>query len=399
MKLFIENSRKLELVAEDIIIVKDTDALLSIKLIGADSSSIRSETQMEATVLAIPSLHKSWKGTSVSISSSDDEVIVELSKASMNRRKVIIDTDGGIDDAVAILEALREPTLDILGITTLYSNTTLEHATDNALRLLKLAGRDHDIPVAAGESMPLSGIPKAPSSLVHGENGLGNVELPESDVEAIDMHAVDFIISKANEFPGEITVVTLGPLTNIARALERCPELPKLLDRLIVMGGAVGSPGNVSACSEANIHADSLSARIVFNAGFNLYMVGLNVTTKVHITGAMLDYIGRHQSCETLPYYNLISRMLPFYFDFYRRMEDLFDMCPVHDPLAMMVAIDPSVCSFRELPVSVIVSDDITNGMTLADLRHHPSETHRVNVAVDVDSEKAIGKLLKYFCI
>lgn len=313
------------------------------------------------------------------------------------RKKILIDTDGGIDDAIAIMVALSDPAVEVVGITTGYGNTSMLQASSNVLSILKLFGKDYTVPVAMGAATPLDGIMRSPDVAVHGANGLGNVSLPKSVTIPVAGKAEDFIVSTIKRNPGEITVVSLGRLTNLARAVKKCPEIAKLAKKLIVMGGTVMTPGNVSACSEANINGDSRAAKIVFEAGFPMLMVGLDVTTNVRLEGSKVRALADYQNEDTRPRYELLSAMLPFYFSFYMKAEDAIDSCPVHDPLAMLCAIDESLLTFEKIPITVIVSNDITNGMTLADRRPHPTETHLVDVALGVDSRRAMLKLLSYF--
>lgn len=313
------------------------------------------------------------------------------------RKKILIDTDGGIDDAIAIMVALSDPAVEVVGITTGYGNTSMLQASSNVLSILKLFGKDYTVPVAMGATTPLDGIMRSPDVAVHGANGLGNVRLPKSVTIPVARKAEDFIVSTIKRNPGEITVVSLGRLTNLARAVKKCPEIAKLAKKLIVMGGTVMTPGNVSACSEANINGDSRAAKIVFEAGFPMLMVGLDVTTNVRLEGSKVRALADYQNEITRPRYELLSAMLPFYFSFYMKAEDAIDSCPVHDPLAMLCAIDESLVTFERIPITVIVSNDVTNGMTLADRRPHPTETHLVDVALNVDSRRAMLKLLSYF--
>lgn len=322
---------------------------------------------------------------------------VKIGQENPKKKKILIDTDGGIDDAIAIMVALSDPDVEVVGITTGYGNTSMLQASSNVLAILKLFGKDYAVPVAMGASIPLDGVERRPDVAVHGANGLGNVSLPKSVQIPVAGKAEDFIVSTIKRNPGEITVVSLGRLTNLAHAVEKCPAIAKLAKKLIVMGGSVTTPGNVSACSEANINGDSRAAKIVFEAGFHLLMVGLDVTTKVRLDGNKVRALAGYQNEITRPKYELLSAMLPFYFSFYMKSEDAIDSCPVHDPLAMLCAIDESLLTFERIPITVIVSNDVTNGMTLADRRPHPTETHLVDVALDVDSRRAVLKLLSYF--
>ena len=314
----------------------------------------------------------------------------------MKREKIIIDTDGGIDDAIALLAAFSDPGLDVLGVTTVYSNTSVENATTNALDLLLLKQRD-DIPVIKGAGRPLSGIEKKSSSDVHGNNGLGNVILPHSNCKALDVNAADFIVSTVNKYPGEVTILTLGPLTNIALALDIDPSIAKNTKRLVSMGGAVFTHGNVTACSEANMHADSAAAKNVLSSGFETFLIGLDVTTKAMFSREKLEALSCFQDSVSQPIYEFVKSILKFYFQFYFKAEGTLLSSPVHDPLALMAVLDDSLFTYRRLPVSVIVSDDITNGMTLADMRCHPTENNYINVAIDVDADRAVWRILSYF--
>lgn len=313
------------------------------------------------------------------------------------KKKILIDTDGGIDDAIAIMVALSDPDVEVVGITTGYGNTSMLQASSNVLSILKLFGKDYSVPVAMGSSTPLDGVMRSPDVAVHGANGLGNVILPKSVKVPVAGKAEDFIVGTVKRNPGEITVVSLGRLTNLARAVEKFPGITKLVRKLIVMGGTIMTPGNVSACSEANINGDSRAAKIVFEAGFPMLMVGLDVTTKVRLDGNKVRALAGYQNEITRPKYELLSAMLPFYFSFYMKSEDAIDSCPVHDPLAMLCAIDDSLVTFERIPITVIVSNDVTNGMTLADRRPYPTENHLVDVALDVDARRAVLKLLSYF--
>ena len=187
----------------------------------------------------------------------------------MNQSKMIIDADTGIDDALAILAALKSGKADIAGITTVFGNIPVEMATDNTLRLLKLAGFENAIPVSQGASRPLArGVEFA--THVHGKNGIGDVELPASSQTAVEEPADDFIVRTAAELGGELVIVSLGRLTNVARALRKDPELPSKVKHLYVMGGAVRVPGNVTQVAEANIWEIPRRPRPSCNRGWRL---------------------------------------------------------------------------------------------------------------------------------
>src|SRR2546426_10720650 len=192
--------------------------------------------------------------------------------------RIILDTDPGIDDALALFLALASPELQLEAITTVSGNVHVDLTTRNALTLLELAGRT-DIPVARGCDRPLSRQPVF-AEYVHGQNGLGGVELPEPQLQPVGQHAVDLIIERVMAAPREITLVPIGPLTNIALALRKEPRIAEHVREVVIMGGALRVPGNVTPEAEFNIYADPHAAHIVFHAGWPIRLVSLDVTNK-----------------------------------------------------------------------------------------------------------------------
>ena len=199
-------------------------------------------------------------------------------------KRIIIDADTGVDDSLAILYALRSPNFHVEGITTCFGNNNAEQSADNCLRLIRLSGCGYEVPVAVGSNESLDGVFDSAPAHIHGDNGIGNVELPESSQKPVDETAWDFIIRKAGELKDELTIITTGRMTNLARALEKDPELPSKVKKVVAMGGTLKEPGNVNPYAEANIHGDAKAADRVFRAGFNLALVGLDVTMKTFIT-------------------------------------------------------------------------------------------------------------------
>jgi inosine-uridine nucleoside N-ribohydrolase len=199
--------------------------------------------------------------------------------ASIVARKIIIDTDPGVDDAMAIFLALRSPEVSVIGLTTIFGNVHTDLATVNALRLLEIAGRN-DIPVAHGASAPLTRAYAGPVAFIHGDDGQGNVYLAPASSQAISQPAAEFIVEQILNAPGEITLVPVGPLTNIALALQLEPRIAGLVHEVVLMGGNALVPGNATPAAEANIHNDPEAADIVFAADWAVTMVGLDVTDK-----------------------------------------------------------------------------------------------------------------------
>jgi inosine-uridine nucleoside N-ribohydrolase len=256
---------------------------------------------------------------------------------------VIFDTDPGVDDAMALCFALAHPRIELLGITSTFGNVTIGQASANALYLTQLAGRS--IPVAQGAGHPLGKPAEAPPDYIHGADGLGN--LPSrvaSDGRTIDSRsAAQFIVDMALAQPSQITLVPVGPLTNIAAALALEPRLPKLIKQVVLMGGAVKEAGNVSPVAEANIWNDPHAADAVFTAGFELAMVGLDVTYQVVVPVTMIEQLARqHQH----PLADALLHAVHFYANFYAsRFPDLKDNpgCFGHDVLAFIALLHPEL--------------------------------------------------------
>src|SRR5699024_2828147 len=261
---------------------------------------------------------------------------------------------------------------------------------DNALRLLELYGRP-EVPVAWGASRPLVQPPRlAPH--VHGVNGLGGVELPAPTGKPCEESAAELLVRLARENPGELDVLAVGPLTNLALALALEPRLPDLVRRLVVMGGAVRDPGNVGPHAEANVANDPEAAEVVFEAGFTLDLVALDVTMRTVATAEWLTELSRVPGERA----ERTSEFLAFYSDFYT--EILGErQCVMHDPLAAAVLVDPHLVegSYRT-PLRVELNGTFTRGMTVADLRPRPSkdERHPVRVITDVAEADFLGRML-----
>lgn len=287
------------------------------------------------------------------------------------KRKIIIDTDPGIDDAMAILFALNSPDLDLLGLTTVYGNVHTPLATANALALLDYCGRS-DVPVAAGAGMPLEVPLHGVASFVHGDNGLGEVELPRSAHEPEAVSAAEFIVGQVLFAPGEVTLVAVGPLTNLALALERDPRIAEAAE-VVLMGGAVDCAGNITACAEANIYHDPHAAAKVFSAGWPVTMIGLDVTARTVMDEEYLESLRATRSGE------LIHRLTRFYTRFYRSRHGI-DGAQTHDPSAVAALIDADLFGFRRGRVEVVLEGE-ERGRTLLVEGEGP-----VAAATEVDS-------------
>jgi inosine-uridine nucleoside N-ribohydrolase len=271
---------------------------------------------------------------------------------------VIIDTDPGIDDAMAILFALRSPALDVLGITTVFGNADIEVGTANALRLVELARRD--VPVARGAAHPLV-LPKAPApDFVHGTDGLGNIGAPPPARRAIEASAAEFIVSTARRHPGEVTLLAVGRLTNLALALALEPRLPSLVREVVLMGGSASAGGNVTPVAEANIWGDPHAADIVFGAPWKVTMVGLDVTTRVKLGDDRLE----RMAARDPEVGGFLYRITRFYKQFHES-QGVTGGFYVHDPSAIAYFIDPGLFSTDTARVRV-VTEGMAIGQTIA---------------------------------
>ncbi|KAL2608218.1 hypothetical protein R1flu_026791 [Riccia fluitans] len=312
-----------------------------------------------------------------------------------SKKKVIIDTDPGIDDAMAILLAFESPELDIIGITTTFGNVRTQMATYNALHLCDVGGRD-DIPVAQGLETSLRGVIKNRiADFVHGNDGLGNTNPAPPKRSAIAQSAPEFLIQKCKELPGEITVVALGPLTNIAKAVEDDPTFTKNVGQIIILGGAFMVNGNVNPAAEANVFGDPEAADIVFTCGADITVIGINITHQVFFTDKEMDEV-RDSKGKYASYLYKASR---FYFDYHHDFYDI-DAIFLHDPTTIVAAIDPSLFTYTSGVVRV-QTDGICKGLTVFNTTTKKwAETTAwcnlppVKVAVTVDAP-AVAKILK----
>ncbi len=277
---------------------------------------------------------------------------------------VIFDTDPGVDDAMALCFAMAHPRIELVGITTVFGNVTAQQASTNALYLTRLAGRS--IAVAQGAGQPLHKSTEPPPDFIHGADGLGNLpkRLKFNDGFIEPRSAAQFIVDSARARPGQVTLVPVGPLTNIALALQLEPNLPKLIKRIVLMGGTIKDGGNVSPVAEANIWNDPHAADAVFTAGFDLTMVGLDVTYQVVVPVALFEKLAvqhRHPITDTL------LHAVRFYAQFYAtRYPDLKKNpgCFGHDVLAFIALLHPELFSFAQGRLRC-VSEGISQGHTI----------------------------------
>ncbi|UCG40815.1 MAG: nucleoside hydrolase [Acidimicrobiia bacterium] len=263
-------------------------------------------------------------------------------------RPVLIDTDPGVDDVLAIAMLLASPEVEVIGLTTVHGNMSVDVCTRNALYFLEVASRT-DIPVARGAGDPIAMPFRGGAAFVHGPDGLGDRMVDGVSTTPVGEDAADFIIRSVRARPGEVVLAPIGPLTNLAVALERDPGIAELTAEVVVMGGNAYCDGNASPAAEANILNDPEAAEIVFGADWPVVMLGLDVTDEVSLTGAHLDRI----AAGTTPMHALLREASAFYQRFHEEAIPGYDgLCP-HDATALAWLIDPSLFEVIERPIRV----------------------------------------------
>ena len=317
---------------------------------------------------------------------------------------LILDVDTGVDDALAILLALASPEVTLIAATTVMGNVDVEQTTENTLAVLELCGYA-DVEVARGAGRPLVRDHTA-FPVVHGERGLGRAELPPATRTPSDRDAARLIVETSRERPGEILLVATGPLTNVALALAEAPELPSLLRGFAIMGGAFDHQGNVTPSAEANIWVDPEAAQAVFR-GFagapeeRLPIgVGLDVTERVKLGRDGVDAICA--PAPESPIARFLQGAVPFYIEFYERFGST-EGASMHDPLALAIAIDPSLARLQTTRVEVETDGTWTRGETVTDLRgirRSPWPTgwmpeDNARVALDVDAPAFMSRFIE----
>ncbi|MGH2450382.1 MAG: nucleoside hydrolase [Candidatus Limnocylindria bacterium] len=291
---------------------------------------------------------------------------------------VLVDCDPGQDDAVALLLALASPELELLGVTTVAGNQTLDKVTANALRVLELAGRA-DVPVAAGAARPLVR-DLVVAADAHGETGLDGSELPQPRRRALEQHAVDFLAERVLSSAHPVTIVPLGPLTNVALLLAQRPEAARRISRVVLMGGAIAE-GNMTPSAEFNIWVDPEAAARVFESGLDVTMVGLDVTNRAVLT---VEHADRLRGAGRIG--AAVAGMLDFYRGFYTETYDLGG-APIHDAVAVAHVVRPGLVKTRGSHVAVELGSGLCRGRTVVDTRRRivaPEPNARVAVDVDV---------------
>lgn len=308
---------------------------------------------------------------------------------------LILDVDTGIDDSLALLYAAMRPEAELVGVTTAAGNVELEHVTRNTLAVLELAGRG-DVEVAAGAAAPLCR-PLTPTPETHGPEGIGRATLPAPAAAPSPRSAARLIVEQARARPGELTLVALGPLTNVATAVLYEPELPALLKRLVIMGGVFKTAGNTTPITEWNMTVDPEAAAVVLRrfgreGTPRPLMMGLDVTQNAVLLPAHLAAL--RERAGDAPVVRFVEDALGFYFDFHERY-DGFRGAHIHDPFVVATVLDPALLTRSEpAPVAVELGGELTAGQTVADWKGNWGLPPNVEIALDGDGIGFVERLV-----
>jgi purine nucleosidase len=337
--------------------------------------------------------------------------------------RLILDVDTGIDDSLALLYAAASPEVELVAVTCVAGNVDAQQVAINTLAVLELAGRG-DVEVALGRETPLvRALETTPET--HGPRGLGYAELPPAVANLSGRHAVDLLIEEARKAPGEITLVTLGPLTNLAMAVLREPELPRLLRSYVLMGGAYRSPGNTAPTTEWNINVDPDAAKVAFAAWIAAraadpsigrpIALGLDVTERAKILPDHVVALARRagstpddslalargedpmratSSVASNPIVRFVADALRFYMEFHSRYDGFYGAF-IHDPLAVAAAIDPSLIRTEALAVDIELGGTLTTGETVTDWRRVWGREPNIDVAVEADAQEFLARFVE----
>ncbi len=309
----------------------------------------------------------------------------------MTTRKIIMDCDPGHDDAIAIVLAAAQPELDILAITTVSGNAEIEKTTDNALKICDLVSLT-DVIVSKGASEPLVRLRETAPG-IHGDSGLDGPELPAPSRSWSEEHGADTIIRLVKESNEPVTILPTGPLTNVALALTKAPEIKENIEEIVLMGG--GTFGNWTPSAEFNIWADPEAARKVFESGIPTVVMGLDITHQALATKEVIEQVNQIDNRVA----NIVSELLVFFASTYKEMFD-FDGAPVHDVLTVAYLVAPELFTMKDVNIAVETKGEFTAGTTLVDL--HGVTGREVNakfgVELDVDGfwKLMIEALRKY---
>ena len=307
-------------------------------------------------------------------------------------KKMILDLDTGVDDALAIAYALGSPEVDLIGITGTYGNVLLDQGLENDLAILDILGHP-EVPVYAGidHAQAKDDFQVVPiSAFIHGDNGIGDIELEKSQRSVEEMSAVDFIIQAVHQYGKDLIYVPTGPLTNLSAAIKKDPSIIQEIGRVVDMGGALTVPGNVAPWVEANISQDPEAANDVFRSGIPCTMIGLDVTLQTLLTYDETEK-WRVLGTDAAKFY---ADMTDFYIKAYETTAPHLGGCGLHDPLAVAVAIDPTLVSTLPINMQVEVEGE-TRGRTIGDITRLNDPVKTMEVAVQVDVRRFLFEFMR----
>lgn len=305
----------------------------------------------------------------------------------MESKRILFDTDPGIDDSLAILLALASPELSVEGVSTVHGNCSIDQATNNALCVLELAGAG-GIPVARGFELPLAQ-PSLLAPETHGNTGLGYAVLPKARRKPVSQHSVEFLIEKILSAPGEITLVCIGPLTNIAVAIRKEPRILQAVKEVVIMGGAIRHEGNTTPLAEFNVYVDPHAAHMVYHSGMPITLVPLDVTYQCILTHADVD---RLQAIKS-PIPKFVADSTRYYMEFHDEYQHI-DGCIINDPLALALTFAPELCDYEEHYVDVDISGGVSMGKTFADFYKMSQKPANMKIALGVRARDFIELFL-----
>jgi len=307
----------------------------------------------------------------------------------MNPKRIIIDTDPGVDDALTFLLALASPEIQLEALTITQGNVTVEKGTRNALAVLEMLNASH-IPVAQGCSLPMVG-PLLASDIVHGGSGLGKAKLPEPTTKPVPQHAIDYLIESFLAEPGEISLFAIGPLTNVALAIRKEPRFAESVKEMVIMGGAIREGGNVTPQAEFNIFADPHAAHVVFHSGIPITLIPLDVTHKCMLYARQIEQLNQIETPTT----RFVADATATYINFTESKSGI-KACALHDPLTLATIIAPELLTLEEHYVDVDISSGPSQGSTFADFYHTTEKPANMKVALDVHGDEFVELFLKY---
>jgi purine nucleosidase len=358
-----------------------------------------------------------------------DPVVNEPAAQGGRRIPIVVDCDTGIDDSLALLYAVASAECELVAVTCTAGNVEARQVAENTRAVLELAGRP-DVEVALGRETPLARA-LATTTETHGPRGIGYAELPPASSPLSSRFGPDLIVEEARRRPGELTLVTLAPLTNVALAVLREPELPRLLRRVVIMGGSYRSPGNTAPTTEWNVNCDPEAAKVVFEAfggegsdgrGTRPIALGLDVTERAKLLPEHLARLAALAGCKpdgsTLggstpggstpggstpggstsgsvnPIVRYLADALRFYMEFHSRYDGFYGAF-IHDPLALATALDPTLVRTEPLTVDVELDGRLTTGETVTDWRRRWGRPPNVDVAVEADSARFMARFIQ----